>query len=57
MSCGHSEDMLDQIQLMKHQNLEDDWIVWYQCPQCGNGKSKLKDFEKVGKIEMEDGVT
>jgi len=32
-----------------------DWITWYQCPQCGNGESKLNDFEKVGKEEMEDG--
>ena len=55
MTCGHSEDMLDQIQLMRQQGLKDDWIIWFQCPQCGNREDKLKDFEKVGKIEMDDG--
>lgn len=32
-----------------------DWITWYQCPHCGNTESKLKNFKKIGKIEMEDG--
>jgi len=55
MSCGHSEAMLDDIQLMRQRGLKDDLIIWYQCPQCGNGENKLKDFENVGTIEMEDG--
>ena len=32
-----------------------DWITWYQCSNCGHSESKLKKFEKIGKIEVEDG--